>query len=67
MTLALLAPYCTVLFEPQEERLHFSAVIYATHMTVASLGKDTGPVQSRWHVEGGRTTADQSAVFRRFL
>ncbi len=67
MTLALVAPCWTVLFEPQEERLHFSAVIYATHMTVASLGKDTGPAQCRWHVEGGRTTADQSAVFRTFV
>lgn len=65
MTLALLAPCCTVLFE--QERLHCSAVIHATHMTVASLGKDTGPAQSRWHVEGGRTTADQSAAFRTFL
>lgn len=56
----------TVLFE-HEERSHYSAVTHATHMTVVSLRKDTGPAQSRWHVEGGRTTADQSAAFHTFL
>lgn len=51
----------------QEERLCCAAVLHVTHLTVASVGRDTGPARCRWHVEGGRTTADQSAAFRTFL